>query len=247
MIDRLDIHAWVDGELGESEQRALSQAVQADPALRAEFHAIVLTKRILKSKAEVPDCREAWRRCRPRLREIERDRKIEHFVGRRSWALCGAFALALVVGHVANRTLGSGLIRPSDVASMSSMLVPVPQPQTSEPEKLRQWAASAIGDAPMNLQPGVCQVRGIFAGYGKDRRMIKLLLRDNLGDFTIIAVSGASSIDKLRPLPSGGELLSGTLDGKPCVAWMDSGYALFVVGNRDYDSLARIAASTKVR
>lgn len=247
MIDRLDIHAWVDGELEESDQRALSQAVEADPALRAEFHAIVLTKRILKAKAEILDSQEAWLRCRPRLRELERDRKIQQFVGRRAWALCGALALALVVGHVANRTLGSGLIRPGEVASMSSLLVPVPQPQTSEPEKLRQWAAGAIGDAPMNLQPGVCQVRGIFAGYHEGRRIIRLLLRDSYGDVTVIAVSGASSIEGLRPLPSGGEFLSGSFAGRPCVAWTDSGYALFVVGDRDYESLAQIAASTKVR
>ncbi|MEJ5170780.1 MAG: hypothetical protein WHU10_07320 [Fimbriimonadales bacterium] len=247
MIDRLDIHAWVDGELDPEQQKLVSQAVEADRELTAEFHAIALTKATVKSKCEQVQSPEAWAKCRDRLREFDSDLRVQRFVGRYAWGICGVFLAILLVGAWINRTLGNGLIRPGEVASMASTLVPVAQPRTTEPTKMHQWAVGTIGDAPMNLNPGVCRVRSIATGFAGGRRIIRVDLRDARGDVSVLAVSGASTIEGLRPLPSGGEFLCGSMNGLPCLAWTDNGYALFVVGNRDFESLRGIALATKVR
>jgi len=247
MIDRLDIHAWVDGELDSDRQKIVSQAVEADPALTAEYHAIVLTKTVLRSKCATEQSAESWNACRERIRRLDQDIRIQQFVGRYAWGICGVFLAILLVGAWVNRTLGSGLIRPGEVASMASTLMPVAQPRTTEPDKMHQWAVGTIGDAPMNLNPGVCQVRSISTGYCDGRRIIRVVLRDAKGDVSVWVVSGASTIDGFRPLPTGGEFLYGRMNGLPSLAWTDNGYALFVAGDRDFESLRAIALATKVR
>ena len=119
MKDILQLHALADNQLDPNEAAQVQAALQKDPELMAEYHAVLSIKDCLQSKVSSVTCDETWRTCVGRLNEIDRTRRVEGFVGRYAWALCGVFFLFIVYGGISNRgKVGTASMETADLAHM---------------------------------------------------------------------------------------------------------------------------------
>ncbi|MBI3721272.1 MAG: hypothetical protein HY248_01860, partial [Fimbriimonas ginsengisoli] len=111
MIDPLKIHALADAELSKEDAEALAHEIAKCRRSTLELETIQGLKLIVNKHCQPVACDDTWCKCRKRLDEIDRAQRVEGFVGRYAWGLCGTFLLAIVVGGLATRNGSAGLPR----------------------------------------------------------------------------------------------------------------------------------------
>src|SRR5688572_18589792 len=122
MSDWLEIHALADDQLSDEERARANARLEGCEKSRAELAAIHAVKDVLGTRRDAVTCEETWQRCQRRLDELDKTARIEGFVGRYAWALCGAF-LALIIGvGMLNRSSGS--LAADDVPRIAAGLTP---------------------------------------------------------------------------------------------------------------------------
>ncbi|MEI8283151.1 MAG: zf-HC2 domain-containing protein, partial [Armatimonadota bacterium] len=97
MIELIKLHAYVDGELSDSERREVESRLAGCSASRAEVNSIIGLKSTLKGHSEV-DCSDVWKSCQTRLDAIDRVAKSGNFITKYSWGFVTAVALIMVIG-----------------------------------------------------------------------------------------------------------------------------------------------------
>src|SRR5688572_10010513 len=97
MSDWLEIHGFADEQMSDAEKASARQRVASDPACARELQAIQAVKDVLQTRRDAITSDETWANCQRRLDELDKAHRIEGFVGRYAWGLCGLF-LALIIG-----------------------------------------------------------------------------------------------------------------------------------------------------
>src|SRR5690349_7885295 len=103
MTDPKQLHALADEELTPAEASVVRESLKHDPQAAAEYSAILNLKDIVRSNALQHSDEEVWKACVRRLDGIDKTRRVEGFVGRYAWALCGAMFLFILSGRAAMR------------------------------------------------------------------------------------------------------------------------------------------------
>jgi anti-sigma factor RsiW len=129
MIDRLDLHAYVDGELTSEQQATLSRDLASSPKELEEVRAIQALKKSLREKALAPQSELLWQRCVGRLDEIDKTRRVERVVGKYAPALCAVMFVVIVVAGQFSHPTDRGNVSSPDLARMVGSLAPMHPPK----------------------------------------------------------------------------------------------------------------------
>jgi hypothetical protein len=224
MSEYLDLHALADGQL-EGEEKA----------------AVTALKDTLASKCESITCEETWKKCQGRLKEIEKARGVEHFVGKYAWGLCGAFLLAIVVGGSINRGT-AGVVRTGDVARVSASMSPLQLPSSQAPEERKRWFQDVMS-GPMVDTPESIQIVGAASGVINSHRVVRLSLVDTSGSLALFILQNTEGIEDAQARGAGYSACQ--MNGANGVAWTEGPHSYMLVGRRTHDDLAAIATAIR--
>jgi anti-sigma factor RsiW len=230
--DRLDMHALADGELAGEALLAAQRKKDESRELRAEYESVIALKGALQ-KVEPQTSPQAWQKCRDRLGEFEKRSAVEGFVGRFSWALCTIFFALILGAGLFNRAFDAGGIRTGDAARMLSGLAPVSQPAESAPVEMSAWIRPPQGSE--------IRVTGYAVGRQNGHPVRLLHFEDARGRFSVLAIRGVNRVEGVEPMLEHRAYSAGRLNGTNCITWSDEADALFLVGERPYEELARLA------
>ena len=242
MIDPLELHAYADGELDKQGEARVRKLLESDAATQAELECIQNLKSSLKQHCQGVECEKTWQACVGRLNELDKTRRTESFVGRYAWALCGVFLLFILAGGVTSRLRPGGNMASPDLARAVASLGQINRPSTQQPEAVRQWLDSLVGRASALVSPDRITVEGAATGEIDGHRVVKMWLRDNVGELALLAVNSRLDMQNMTP-SSDRRFMAGKVQGVNCVAWTDGSLAVALVADRSYDELVKAASN----
>lgn len=242
MIEPTQLHALADGELAPTEAQALRNALRGDPRAAAEVDAVLNLKDLLARNAVAHVNPEAWKACVTRLDAVDKTRRVEGFVGRYAWALCGALFLFILSGRVAMRNVQGDAAVTHDVMSVfGSSSRPVSEGFRRATEADR----ALLSEVGRNLDRKEIQVFAPLYGRVHDLPAVQIPMRDRGGDLVLTHVAGDLDLQDTAPLPANPALSTGLVDGQNCVVWKSHGETWLlnpVNGPRSLNSLSEVAA-----
>lgn len=238
MTDPTQLHAYADGESTPAEANALRELLRSDPDAAAEVDAILNLKEFLGKNAPIHREDEAWKGCLRRLDAIDKTRRVEGFVGRYAWALCGVLFLFIVSGRSAMRNVQGDTARTADLARIFGSSRPVSR-VTQEQSKLYEELLKQVGP---NLDPTSIEAGRPTYGLVRDMAAVRVPLRDRQGDLAITRIEGVLNLQDTTPSTSNPAFSIGVANGENCLVWHSGGYTYLLSGSRSLTSLNEIAA-----
>jgi len=236
MTDPKQLHALADEELTPSEANALREALKAEPRAAAEVDAILNLKDVLSKNAIRYADEEAWKGCLRRLDAIDKSRRVEGFVGRYAWALCGIMFVFIVSGRYAMRNVQGDTARTADLARIFGG----GSRPAETPAQARMYAdlTHAIRGS---LDTKELQVFPPLFGHVHDLPAARYPMRDRQGDLVLIQVDGALNLQDTAPLPTNPQMEAGVSEGSNCVVWHKDNQTLLLLGGRSLEDLTQVA------
>jgi hypothetical protein len=236
MIDRNDLHALADNELANEQRAALLAQLESDPQAQAEYRSILAMREALKSKLESPETEVLWQKCRSRFDELDKTRRVESFVGRYAWGICGLFFVAILFGGVLNRAIGKR-VQPNEVAGYVASLSPVSVPRTQNQAELDPALKQVVGETFIR-RPNRMLVTAVGQNSTPGERTSYVQLADEFGKVAVVALHDVTKVDGLYAYESDPNYFCAKLDGLNALFWKrEDGKICMVVGQRDYNEL----------
>jgi anti-sigma factor RsiW len=239
MREYLDLHALADGEATESPSQELRDRIERDPACAAEYAAIQNLKDFVRGNVRNHREEESWKSCVKRLNEIDKTRRVENFVGRYAWALCGVAFVAIVGGGLLNHARPTQMDG-TDLSSVMASFGPARSPGVSQPDDVKRWINGLLGRARQSIDPSRMVVRSAAEGSLEGHRMLQLQMRDASGDLILVVLEGNANFADLQPLPDP-HYHGGRMNGLNCISWSKGGVSMVLFGQRTHDDLANVA------
>ena len=237
MTEPTQLHALADGELDAREAQALRDALRDDPRAAAEVDAILNLKDLVAKHAAVLAEPEVWKACVARLDAVDKTRRVEGFVGRYAWALCGALFLFILSGRVAMRNAQGDSGRVRDVASIFG-----PGRAASPRSRLQNEADQALlRQVRQSLDPREIQVGVPLRGLVMGRPALRVPMRDRRGDLALTRIEGTLNLEDTSPTTLDPALSVGVMGGQSCLVWHAGGGTLVLSGDRSADALREVA------
>jgi len=238
MIDPIDLHAFVDGELSPQQEAAVRSSLRGSPEVAREAEAIRSLKAALATKLEAPAAGQSWKKCVKRLDELDKTKQVEKFVGRFAPAACAAlFVGILLVGRFAGHRY-PGTVSGPDLARMFGSMAPDRQPS--------RWLDTLIKQS-FQSTPDHLTVRGVKSGSIEGLPVRCFSCRDANGNLSILVFPQPLVFEGMAPMADHPNIKVGTLDGVNCVAWTQGGRSIILAAERKYVDLATVAAEVTVR
>jgi hypothetical protein len=245
MIDPLELHAYADGELTQTEEDRIRQQLQDDPQGQLELRTIQGLKATLSKHCEPVECRAQWSACVGRLNELDKTRRTETFVGKYAWALCGVIMLFILAGGVATRLGPGNSMGSPDLARAVASLGAPSRPSSQQPEEVRRWLDGIVGTASKVISPDRLTVLGASTGEMDGYRVSQIALRDRNGDLNLMMLKANLDLNEL-PSAGDGRYHTSKLQGTNCIAWNDGGMTLVLAGERSFEELKETAENIMI-
>ena len=170
-----DLHSLADGELSPAESQDVIRELNSDAGLTAEYQRVLRLKQFVLQHAEVLQNEDAWRVSVARLTEIDRTRRVDSFVTRNAWGLCGVIFASLVVGGMLQRNSASN-VSGNEVARMMSSFTPDRSSIAFTPDE-RKYVQGLFNQADKSVNS--ITLERFYVGSNDDgRRMRRYFLRD---------------------------------------------------------------------
>lgn len=237
MIDKSELHALADNELSDQEVAELKGRLEANSTAQAEYLEIISLKSALRATAQTPDCDLLWKACQGRLDEIDKTKRVEAFVGRYSWSICGVFFLAIAVGGILNRSTIRP-VQPNDVAAYVAGLSPmsVPRNQAELNPALKQIMGETFANRPTTMT-----VTALGSNRQSGRRTEFVQLSDAFGSVAVVALLDVKEVGGLWDYEPDADFKCAKIDGANAMFWSrDDGVICMVIGQRSYSELHAI-------
>ncbi|RYG63446.1 hypothetical protein EON77_20925, partial [bacterium] len=239
MTDPKQLHAFADGELTPIEANALRETLKADPSAAAEVDAVLNLKDFLAKNSVRHTDDEVWKGCLRRLDGIDKTRRVEGFVGRYAWALCGALFLFILSGRAAMRNVQGDSARTADLARVFGGSA---APVTAQNRAQSKLYAQILGEVGRNLDPSEIEIGVPTRGMVHDFPAAQVAMRDRRGDLVLTRIGGMLNIQDTAPMAANPDLAVGVVDGENCVVWHRNGETWVVNGRRSVEALGAVAA-----
>lgn len=242
MIDRMELHALADNELSADRCQELAALVDQDPQIKRELEAIRATKRCLKSTASDVEPGELWSRCQSRLDELDKARRIEGFVGKYAWGICGVFFVAIAMGGFFNRFQMKS-VNSNQVAGYVATMSPIPVSESEKPSQFGEMFRRVLGGAPAE-RPARVVVTGIGGCDIPGKRSNYVRLDDGYGPVMVVALHDVQHVSGLYEFEQDARFKYGDIDGTSALFWnRPDGVICMAVGKRSYDEIHRIVTT----
>ena len=219
MSDYLDVHAMADGQVSSEEAKALREKMQNDLPMQSEYEAVTLLKTALQTHCKGVHCEETWSTCCERLAAIDKTERVNSFVGKFAWQLCGSFVVLVLLAGAWARMGNSRSIDASQVPTMAgfSAMPASSGDQFGFQKFLRDtWRLESVSG------------RNYFG-----RTVMRYDLADGIGRFSVYVVPGVEQVDGASHRE---------VQGHNCYNWIHNGAQFIVVSDRDHSELEAIAA-----
>ena len=244
-MDRLDLHAFLDGELKGEKSESIRQALKTSDLDQREADAITGLKQMLATKVEQPAHDLAWKKCVGRLDEVDKTRRVERVVSRFAPAFCGIlFGVILATGLVRHRVEPGHVSTPS-LARMAGSFAPMRPPKTLGFNEDR-WLSGLISQSKLST-PDHLTVRGISNGQIDGIPVRCFSARDEKGDLTILVVREPLELEGMVPMAGHPNLLAGKLNNVNCVVEIGKDHTIFIVAQRTFDDLVAVSSQVTLR
>lgn len=243
MSDLMRIHALADGQIEGDEKRLAEEQLQCCAKSRAEYESVRALKQTLRNRLPVHTCSKTWSKCRERLAELDRTKRVESLVGRYSWGLCSLFVVLIFSAAILNRTLGPRDLRTGDVAKIIGGFGQLSSPSSAPVEDMRKW----IDSAAVTIDTGTLRVVSFKEGTHEGRNWAQVRLYDGTGVVELVIVRGAESVEGALPIRGKEGYRYCELNGMSCITWSDQGYSLFLAGPRAAEAVLSLAESIRLR
>ncbi len=229
-----------DGELSPQELAELQEELNSDPTASAEYQSILQMKAALQGmRSEAENTDSLWSECRDRFDEIDRTRRVESFVGKYAWGICGVFFLAIAMGGFFNRA-NIKPVKPADVPSYVAGITPVPVSKNQKQEVLDPVLKQVLGDSFEN-RPSKMQITAIGGNRIPGRRSTFVQLSDAFGDVAVVALHDLARIEGLYNYEADPSFKCTRFDGVNALFWTrEDGVICMALGQRSYDELYQI-------
>lgn len=241
MIDRLDLNAYIDGELNESERKVVEKAIAESDTLRKEVQSMRDLKAFMSREIKPIDSPAAWKASMKRLDEIDRSRRVETFVGRYAWALCAGVAALLIGGSFLSDRAGSRAAEKGAFARNVASLQGTPSAGGTKQADAKLKNTMENARRALQGMP-VLDEKINWAPVGQ---IATFWLRDAEGDMKLEMVTGPMAPQGLTPIKTAPGYFEGSMNGINYVVWL-SGNAtepttFMLSGQRDVEKLLVIA------
>ena len=199
MNEWIDVHALVDDELAPDERAKVQEYIKKTPQAELEWYAVREVKAVLITKCVQPECEDTWKLCTKRLQEIDRTKRVEVFVGRYSWAICGIFVCVIGGAAFFNRMSGGSLNAPNG-CGLCKFGSHFRAPRSQTPDDVRKWLQDNLSKT-MQVQPGRVSVVGGAQGQLKDgRRIAEAALQDSDGELKLFVIEKTGTLSDVEPI-----------------------------------------------
>lgn len=244
MNDWMNLNALADGELSAEDRALAEKRIRECDRARSEYEWVVGLKAKLRQVANptAPECAKVWNACRGRLEEIDQRMKVEKFVTRYAWGLCGAFLVAIVGAAYTNRIDGG--VRTGDVARVMAGLTPGQRTAATQGEDLRKWLSSV---GPIEVDLGGAEVLQAREGQLGGRSVAILDILGTEGRATLVLIGGITRFDGMEPMVEDSRFQLGRVGSRNCLAWKANNVGLMLIGDGEVAELARTAEKIRIR
>ncbi|MFQ3586159.1 MAG: hypothetical protein SNJ74_02380 [Fimbriimonadaceae bacterium] len=244
MNDWMELNALADGELSGEDKTRVEKKIRECEQTRADYELVVGLKGKLVSVSNPTsqECARVWSACRVRLEQIDQRTKVEKFVTRYAWGLCGAFLVAIVGAAYTNRIDGG--VRTGDVARVMAGLTPGQRATATYGEDLQKWL-SCVG--PIEVDLGGAQVLQAREGQLGGRSVAILDIIGTEGRSTLVLIGGITRFDGMEPMVEDSRFLLGRVGSRNCLAWKANNIGLMLIGDGEASELARTAEKIRIR
>lgn len=250
MIDPLDLHAYIDGELPSEQATPIRLRIEESAEAAKEAEAIRSLKKLLADKKESPPCEAAWSKCVARLDEIDRTKQsakvkwIESIVAR----FAPGFCLLLFVGIlVAPRMIhrNPSDLTDKDFAKMVGGLSDPASPKApgTNRERWEEWILrQSFASTPDHLT-----IRGAKSGWLDGVPVTQFIARDPYGDLEMFRIDEPLILKGTVEMEGHPDFMVGNLNGVNCLVRNDGPITILIVAQRPYEALAKIASQVTPR
>lgn len=235
MIDPLNLHSYLDGELSESERKQIEAKLETCQASREELAAIQSVKTVLKGRLEPQTCDATWAACQARLKEIERVERSGNFVSKYSWAFAMGVAAVVIVGGTFSRHAQQGSISTGALAGF------VGKSNRMTPEKALSEAISSDILSRVDANLSRLQILSGREVVLEGQLATALLVRDANGPLQMLVFPTTANFENLTPV-SGTRYSAGETSSKQnAISFEVNGQSVVMFGQRSQDDLMRSA------
>lgn len=238
MTDPKQLHALADEELNPTEANALRETLKRDPQSAAEYNAILNLKDVVRNNCLSHSDEEAWKSCVRRLDAIDKSRRVEGFVGRYAWALCGTMFLFILSGRYAMRNVEGDAARTADLARVFGGSA---RPLDSRKQAEAKMYSSIVQAVRSTLNGSEIEVGNGKVGSVRDLPAARYPMRDGIGDLTLTQIQGTLILEDTAPLPGHPAMEASVSDRMSSVIWHKNDQTWILSGDRSLDQLSGIA------
>ena len=237
MTETTQLHAYADGEMPPAEANALRETLKSDPQAAAEVDAVLNLKDFLARHATRQPEEEAWKTCVRRLDSIDKTRRVEGFVGRYAWAICGALFLFIVSGRAAMRNVEGDTALTADVTRIFRPA----RPATDWQRDQSKLYGEILGDVGRSLDPKGVDIGEAVYGQVHDLPAVRVPMRDRGGDFILTKIKGLMNLQDTAPTSANPRMSYGVADGENCLVWHTNGTTWVLSGHRSLSDLVELS------
>ena len=236
MIEPLNLHAYVDGELSSSERVEVQKLLgESQEALR-EVEAIQNVKQVLGDRLPEVIGGASWKACVRRLDEIDKARRVERIVGKYAPAMCSVFFVAIVAGGLVSRNHTG---TPSTGRNLTAMLGRMRFDKSPANEEKTVWLKSLIDNSKMST-PDRLQIRESDDCEIDGMIVQRVVLRDDVGDVTLLMIPRPIEFEGFGALAKDPSMKFGRCWGRNCLTRRQGEGTLVITADRTYEDLAGI-------
>ena len=235
MIDPLNLHSYLDGELSESERKQIEAKLETCQASREELAAIQSVKTVLKGRLEPQTCDATWAACQARLKEIERVERSGNFVSKYSWAFALGVAVVVIVGGTFSRYAQQGSISTGALAGF------VGKSNRMTPEKALSDAISTDVLKQVDANLSRLDIIGGREVVVEGQIAKAFLVKDANGPLQMLVFPVIAKFENLDEVPGTRYFAGETSSKQNAIAFEVNGQSVVFFGQRSIEDLKRSA------
>ena len=185
---------------------------------------------------------DIWSRCSARLDELDRAKRIEGFVGKYAWGICGVFLVAIALGGFFNRAWVKS-VRSEEVAGYVSSMSPVPVSNSRSQSDLDPAVRQVLGES-FNSRPPEIRVTALGTQEIPGNRATVVVLDDGYGALAVFALHDVRQVSGLYDYEQDSDYKCGQINGSNALFWSrPDGVICMAVGTRSFGDIYRIVRS----
>lgn len=236
MSDWLSVHGLADNELSAEERIAIEKRLQECEMTRAEYDSIHALKKTLREKCNVSVPEGSWQKCCKRLDELDKARRVESFVGRYAWGLCGCFLAAILIGASISRASGPK-VHSTEVMRASAGWPAMVAPDSNNLTEQQRWVRG-IFDGAEPVHAGKFVLHQASRGMVNGLDVRRLDFSDQYGLMRLFVMEGehglVDSDNTEGYLPVQVQEVGG-------ITWHAQGRTFLLIGDRTPEKLSLVA------